>query len=135
MTFDFSTVKPNDTHNMKKRVLVIEDEEDLREVIKDLLEIVGVDIDLAVDGLEGIELQKAHSYDLVISDLKMPRCSGLEVLKWMRGQNIQTPVIFQTGHGSAKLMEDSSNTGILAVLEKPWDHEVLMDLTTKALGL
>ncbi|MBK7961809.1 MAG: response regulator [Bdellovibrionales bacterium] len=120
---------------MKKRVLVIEDEEDLREVIKDLLEILGVDIDLAVDGLEGIELQKAHSYDLVISDLKMPRCSGLEVLKWMRGQNIQTPVIFQTGHGSAKLMEDSSNTGILAVLEKPWDHEVLMDLTTKALGL
>lgn len=120
---------------MKKRVLVIEDEEDLREVIKDLLEILGVDIDLAVDGIEGIEQQKKNSYDLVISDLRMPRCSGLEVLKWMRSQNIQTPIIFQTGHGYANLTKDVGDSSILAILEKPWDHEVLMNLVTKALGL
>lgn len=120
---------------MRKKVLVIEDEEDLREVIKDLLEILGVEIDMAVDGIEGIDLQKAHTYDLVISDLRMPRCSGLEVLKWMRSQNIQTPVIFQTGHGYANLVKDVSDSGVIAILEKPWDHEVLMKIVTKALAL
>ncbi len=120
---------------MKKRILIIEDEEDLREVIKDLLEIWDLDIDVAVDGLEGIECQKKQTYDLVISDLRMPRCSGLDVLKWMRTQSIQTPVIFQTGHGYADLKKDTENSGILAILEKPWDHEVLMNLVKKAINL
>ncbi len=119
--------------NAKKRVLIIEDEPELREVLKDLLDDLGVDSELAENGEVGINKQKLTQFDLVISDLKMPKCSGLEVLKWMRSQKNQTPFIIQTGHGQANLEKEAAPLGVIGILEKPWDHRVLSDMIKNVL--
>ncbi|MBL7672038.1 MAG: response regulator [Bdellovibrionaceae bacterium] len=118
---------------MKKKVLVVEDEIELRTVLCDLLDYIGLEVTEAENGLIAIEKLKANRFDVIISDLRMPKCTGLEVLNWVRTQKIGTPFIIQTGHGEPDLSQKTANLGVFAILEKPWDHQYLMDIVKKAI--
>ena len=80
----------------KIKVLLIEDEITLAKIIKDTLESVGFDVCLAYDGEEGLKLFFESKPDVLISDIMMPKISGLDVVQRIRKTDQTTPVIFLT---------------------------------------
>lgn len=123
----------NSSAPIKGRLLIIDDESELLEVLSALLEDSASEIHRANNGIEGIDLLKSHQFDAVLSDEKMPKKSGLEVLKWMRenGQNI--PFIIHTGYGQKDMVLEAQRLGVYAFIDKPWDENALITTVERAL--
>lgn len=117
----------------KGRLLIIDDESELREILSSLLEESASEIHQAANGLEGINLLKAHAFDAVLSDEKMPKKSGLEVLKWMRESGLQIPFIIHTGYGQKEMVQEAQRLGVYAFIDKPWDERTLISTVERAL--
>ncbi|WP_413586986.1 response regulator [Bdellovibrio sp. HCB274] len=115
------------------KLLIIDDEEDLREVLTAILEDSAGQIDTAANGIEGIEKLKSNHYDAILSDEKMPKKSGLEVLKWMRENNINTPFIMHTGYGQKDIIQEAQKLGVFALIDKPWNEKKLIETVKTAL--
>ncbi len=81
------------------RILIIEDEPQMREGLKDNLEIEGYDVDAAAEGATGLQKLLDNTYDLVILDVMLPKMSGFDVLKNAREKGVGTPVIMLTAKG------------------------------------
>lgn len=121
------------TQEKKGRLLIIDDEFELREVLIALLETSASLIQEAANGVEGIELLKTQQFDAVLSDEKMPKKSGMDVLKWMRENGINTPFIIHTGYGQKDIVYDAQRLGVYAFVSKPWDERALIRTIEEAL--
>src|SRR5881392_3307019 len=86
----------------KGKVLVIDDEADIREGLQMLLESEGYAVDMAQNGTEGLAQLDARAYDLVLLDLMMPDKSGMEVLAEAREKDRETPIFMITAYGSVE---------------------------------
>lgn len=117
----------------KGKLLIIDDESELREVLIALLEDSAHEICTAANGLEGIDLLKTQKFDAVLSDEKMPKKSGLDVLKWMRENEIHTPFIIHTGYGQKEMVQEAQRLGVFAFIDKPWDERNLIHTVERAL--
>jgi DNA-binding NtrC family response regulator len=117
---------------MKKRILVVEDEEKLRRVIELQLVSAGFDVDQA--GTAEAALRLADRADLVLTDFKLPRMDGLEFLGLIRRQNAQIPVIIMTAFGSVETAVEGMKGGATHFLLKPFSPHHLMQVVGKALG-
>ncbi|MBO9668751.1 MAG: response regulator [Bdellovibrio sp.] len=117
----------------KGKLLIIDDEAELREVLIAILEDSAHEICVAANGLEGIDLLKAQTFDAVLSDEKMPKKTGLEVLKWMRENQIETPFIIHTGYGQKEMVQEAQRLGVFAFIDKPWDERNLIRTVERAL--
>ena len=82
------------------RILIVDDEEDIRESLETLLTIEGYSVDMAVNGTTGLDRMARSSYDLVLLDLMMPDKSGMEVLAEVRQRDRETPIFLITAYGS-----------------------------------
>ncbi len=113
---------------MKFNVLVVDDERNIRTGLGKALELDGYEVHLASDGQEALELVTSNEIDLVITDLKMPRVSGEELLKRVVSTNPAIPVIILTGHGSIESAVNAMRLGAYDFLTKPpnLDHLSLM---------
>jgi DNA-binding NtrC family response regulator len=118
---------------MKKRILVVEDEEKLRRVIQLQLLSAGFDVDQAGTAEDG--LKSADRADLVVTDLKLPRMDGLEFLATIRRQNTQVPVIIMTAFGSVEAAVQAMKSGATDFLLKPFSLDHLMQVVGKALEI
>ena len=78
------------------KILIVEDEPSMRLGLKDNLEFESYQVELAIDGAEGLQKAIAADYDLIILDVMMPKMSGFDVCKAMRKSGIKTPIIFLT---------------------------------------
>ena len=110
----------------KGRILVVDDESEIRESLETLLTLEGYSVDLAVNGTEGLRKAEAGSYDLVLLDLMMPDRSGMEVLKDFRERDAETPVFMITAYGSVEVAVDALKSGANDYFSKPWDNEKLL---------
>ena len=81
------------------RILIVEDEPNMRMGLKDNLEFEGYEISIAEDGEKGLKMIRENQYNLVILDVMMPKISGLDVCKTIRKEGVQTPVILLTAKG------------------------------------
>ncbi len=124
----------NDSKLSQGRLLIIDDEPELREVLVMLLEDYVDSIALASDGVEAIELLQKQQFEAVLSDEKMPKKSGLDVLKWMREQNIKTPFIIHTGYSQSDIMLEAQKLSVFGFIEKPWIEKHLIETVTQALA-
>ena len=110
-----------------KRVLVVEDDEDIRTVICMMLGDVGYNVYEACDGLEAVDAMKRRRYDAVVTDYHMPRMDGLELLDLATAMWPDTPVILAS---SDALLTDQAGDGLLApayaVLAKPFESAHLL---------
>lgn len=97
---------PHDTAaaRHRARILVAEDDEDLRLTICDWLSLKGHEVAAAQDGLEALELASRTAFEVVLTDLKMPRCDGLHLLSVLKARDPLVQVVFLTGEAS---MEDA----------------------------
>jgi two-component system copper resistance phosphate regulon response regulator CusR len=108
------------------RILVVEDEPDLSEVVQELLEDQCYAVDVAADGTTADELMAVNTYDLVILDWTIPGPSGLELLRHWRGQGYETPVLMVTGRAAIEDKLDGLDTGADDYLTKPFSFAELL---------
>jgi len=110
----------------KGRVLVVDDEVDIRESLETLLELEGYTVELAQNATEGLKKIETGSYDLVLLDLMMPDRSGMEVLQDVRERDTETPIFMITAYGSVEVAVKALKAGANDYFSKPWDNEKLL---------
>ena len=110
----------------KGKVLVVDDELDIRESLELLLTTEGYAVDLAQNGTEGLHKMETRGYDLVLLDLMMPDRSGMEVLREVRERDRETPIFMITAYGSVEAAVDALKLGANDYFSKPWDNEKLI---------
>ena len=118
---------------MKKRILVVEDEEKLRRVIELQLMSAGFDVDKAATAEDGLKI--VDRADLVLTDLKLPHMDGLQFLGLIRRQNAQVPVVMMTAYGTVETAVESMKAGATDFLLKPFSLDHLMQVVYKALEM
>ncbi len=107
-------------------MLVIDDESDIRDSLKDLLGSEGYAVDLAQNANEGLHKMESRGYDLVLLDLMMPDRSGMEVLQEVRQRDRETPIFMITAYGSVEAAVKALKFGANDYFSKPWDNEKLL---------
>jgi DNA-binding NtrC family response regulator len=118
--------------NKAGRILVIDDEWSIRDILSNILVGEGFEVDTAEDGQEGIEKLEAGNYDLVITDLKMPKVDGIEVLRHLAKMNVRTLGIVATGYGSIESAVEALRLGAFDYITKPFHLDEIKILVHKA---
>ncbi len=108
------------------RILIAEDERDLNELIRKKLTGEGYSVDACFDGQEALDYLMSAEYDGVILDVMMPKMDGMQVLREMRGQGIQTPVMFLTARDSVDDRVKGLDAGAKDYMVKPFAFRELM---------
>ena len=117
------------------RFLVVDDNEDIRDVFCRLIERAGHDADTAVDGQEAVETLQQDTFDVMLLDLTMPRMTGVDVVRWLRAKPDVAPdlrivvISAWAGEHRAVLQE----LGITTVMQKPLRIQQLTDLIAETL--
>jgi DNA-binding NtrC family response regulator len=114
------------TTAVKGRILVVDDEADIRESLHYLLTQEGYGVELATGADEGLRKIEVAGYDLVLLDLMMPDRSGMEMLRELRERDRETPVFLITAYGSTQVAVDAMKAGANDFFEKPWSNEKLL---------
>ncbi len=114
-------------------ILVIDDEKSIRNTLKDILEFEGHTVDLASDGMEGLGLLPKKDYDIVLSDIKMPKMDGLELLPKILEIKNDVQIIMISGHGSIDNAVEAIKKGAYDFIEKPLDLNRLLITIKNAL--
>ena len=102
-----------------EKILVIDDSPEIVNLFSDYLQTEGYEVDTAGDGAIGISLVERNSYDLIVTDLKMPGTDGMEVLKYIREHSPDTLCIILTGYGTVKSAVEAIKMGAFDYLTKP----------------
>lgn len=119
--------------NVQKRVLLVDDEVGVRQSWDRFLSDAGFDVTTAEDGERAIGRLKREPVDVVVSDLKMPRMDGMELLRWLQHEQPETPFILLTGYGSEEVERRVEELGGFSYLHKPVNPEALSAVITAAL--
>lgn len=127
----------NDRWRGSGMILVIDDEETVREVAASMLESIGFSPVVAKDGLEGLRVLRQHgdAVKAILLDFSMPLLDGEGTLLEIAKLRPEVPVLFMTGHGARDFRPRSEGTQIVGLLGKPFSMEVLQMQLRKALGL
>ncbi len=110
----------------KGRILVVDDEVDIRESLEVLLTMENYQVDMAPNATEGQRKIETGNYDLVLLDLMMPDRSGMEVLRDVRERDTETPIFMITAYGSIEVAVNALKNGANDYFSKPWDNEKLL---------
>src|SRR6195256_2823997 len=108
------------------RILVIDDEPDIRDSLEALLASENYRVELAANATEGLKRLEGSAYDLVLLDLMMPDKSGMQVLEEVRTRDRETPIFMITAYGSVEVAVDALKRGANDYFPKPWDNEKLL---------
>ncbi len=108
------------------RILVVEDERTLANLIKEGLEEENFSVDVAYDGEEGLFLAENEPYDAIILDIMLPKVDGIEILKQVRAKGIKTPVLMLTAKSSIEDKVLGLDSGADDYLTKPFSFEELL---------
>ena len=108
------------------KILAIDDEQSIRESLKEILEYEKHVVDLASNGEEGIQMFQDDKFDAVLLDIKMPQMDGIEVLDKLIATSPDIPVIMISGHGTIDTAVESIKKGAFDFIEKPLDLNRLL---------
>jgi len=109
------------------KILLVEDDFELADIMKDQFELFGCEVDLAQNGIEAIDRLKEKNYTCIISDIRMPKMDGISMLSKIREMGIDTPTVIMTGFSNYTEKEVIS-TGAAVLLEKPFTTDKLKEL-------
>lgn len=120
---------------MSNRILIIDDEEHIRRMMRLTLEVAGYEIEEAKDGREGTELfGDGSSWAVVILDQRMPGMDGLDTLRQLKKQNANARIVMATAYASIELAVDAMKLGATDFVRKPMTPEALRNAVTAALA-
>lgn len=118
----------------RPRILVVDDEASIRDLLSKTLALADYDVDVAPDGRSAIERLRMLAYDLLITDLKMPGMDGLGVIREARRLRADLPVIIITGFSTEASAIEAANLGVAGYLTKPFRVPRVLAVAAKALG-
>ena len=117
----------------KKNILIVDDQEIIRDFLYEVL-IEDYEVNAVTDGDEAIDELSQKKYDLIITDLKMERVQGEEVVKFVHETEPDSKVIVISGYSSLYSVSQSVNNGAFAFLSKPFSIKKLLSTVTAAIG-
>jgi len=130
--------KREETTSKKRRILVVEDEFGLQATLREVFQLEGYDVRVAVDGDEGYEIYRRFKPDLVLTDIVMPRMSGLELVREIRKSDRGIKVVYMSGFFGVKTLKRELDDEVARygypVLPKPTKISVLLELVKEYLG-
>jgi excisionase family DNA binding protein len=118
----------------RKRVLVVDDEASIRDLLSKTLALAEYDVDTAGDGASALDRMRAFAYDLLIADLKMPGMDGLTLIRQAKRLKADLPVIIITGFSTESSAIEAVNLGVAGYLTKPFRVPQVLAAAAKALG-
>jgi FixJ family two-component response regulator len=116
-----------------KLVAIVDDDDSLRIAVQDLLEAVGLPAQGFASAEEFLKSGIQRGTACLITDIRMPGMSGLELQKQLNAERCRIPIIFITAHGDEKMRLQARREGAVEFLSKPFDNEVLLDSVRAAL--
>ena len=120
---------------LMQRILVIDDDETVRDVLQSFLSSKGFEVTLATEGQSGIDLIKSNTFDIILTDLVMPGIGGIEILKEISSSNINTPVLVITAFGTVQTAVEAMKLGAFEYVTKPFNLDEIMIVINKALNV
>ncbi len=120
--------------NTRQRVLVVDDEAGIRDLLSKTLALAEYDVDTAPDGTSALDRMRAFNYDLLIADLKMPGMDGLTLIRQAKRIKADLPVIIITGFSTESSAIEAVNLGVAGYLTKPFRVPQVLAAASKALG-
>jgi len=120
--------------NARPRILVVDDEASIRDLLAKTLALAEYEVDVAPDGRAALERMRLYPYDLLIADLKMPGIDGLTVIKEAKRYKTDLPVIIITGFSTESSAIEAVNLGVAGYLTKPFRVPQVLAAAAKALG-
>jgi DNA-binding NtrC family response regulator len=108
------------------RILIIDDEAAIRDSLETLLTLEGFTVEMATEGVSGMDMLTSHEYDLLLLDLSMPGESGIDLLPGIKRLRPELPVIMITAYGTVGNVVDALRAGADNFVQKPWDNEKLL---------
>ena len=118
----------------RSRVLVVDDESSIRELLQKTLALAEYDVDIAPDGRAALERLRLGNYDLLIADLKMPGMDGLTLIREAKRLKADLPVIIITGFSTESSAIEAVNLGVAGYLTKPFRVPQVLAAAARALG-
>lgn len=118
----------------RARVLVVDDEQPIRDLLSKTLALADYEVDVAPDGRTAVDRMRIIHYDLLITDLRMPGVDGLNVIREARRLKADIPVIIVTGYSSEASAIEAINLGVQGYLTKPFRVPRVLAAAAKALG-
>jgi excisionase family DNA binding protein len=118
----------------RPRVLVVDDEASIRDLLAKTLALAEYEVDVAPDGRSALERMRMYAYDLLIADLKMPGMDGLTVIREAKRYKSDLPVIIITGYSTESSAIEAVNLGVAGYLTKPFRVPQVLAAAAKALG-
>ncbi|MBI5626214.1 MAG: response regulator [Nitrosomonadales bacterium] len=122
---------------MSHKILVVDDEEEVRKTIRLQLKGTGLEVVEAEDGKKGIEMldsENALTMDAILCDVRMPKVNGVDAISYFRREYPSIPVIVLTGYPDVKLAVDFMKEGVVEYLVKPVEKSKLVDVITNAIS-
>jgi len=122
------------TVSNRARILVVDDESSIRDLLTKTLSLSDYDVDTAPDGGAALERLRLYPYDLLIVDLKMPGIDGLTVIREAKRLKADIPVIVITGFSTEYAAIEALNLGVTSYLTKPFHVRQVLAAAAKAMG-
>ena len=123
---------PQQSRLAETAVLVVDDEEIMRDVLESLLVREGCSVQLAADGAEGLAAAQAGRFDAVLLDVMMPGVNGMDALKTLQQRDPDLPVIMVTAYGTTQTVRDALKGGAFDFIEKPFTNEDVVQVVLNA---
>ncbi len=123
-------LETNETTRPVQRILLVDDEEMVRNTTKEILNYLGYEVTVASDGEEAIELYKNHKdkIDLLIIDLIMPKMNGVTCYEHIKEIDPNVPVVISSGISEVSKKESILQLGVVAFIQKPFTIDVLQSM-------
>ena len=115
----------------KTKILIIDDDHNMADSLRDILELEGYEVTLKERGREALELATRQDFDCFLFDIRMPGLNGVDALKELKGLKKDPFVILMTGYSRDELIDDALKDGAADVMTKPLDIEKLLRLLEK----
>ncbi|SFC64258.1 response regulator [Clostridium uliginosum] len=120
---------------MKKKILIVDDEKNIRISLERCLVSENYEVECACDGNEALTKLRSKNYDLILMDIQMPKKTGLQVLQQIREEGISTRAIMMTAYGTVNIAVDSMKLGAVDFISKPFTVKkvkaIVMDVINK----
>lgn len=121
------------------KILVIEDDVHMQQMLTTLIERAGFDADIVYDGLDGLKMFAENEYDLVVTDMNMPDIDGLEVITEIQKVRPDIPIITISGGDPMQgkdmtKLHQSRKMNVFAIFKKPFSHDEFIETVRNAIG-
>ncbi|MFQ6038230.1 MAG: sigma-54-dependent transcriptional regulator, partial [Candidatus Aminicenantales bacterium] len=123
----------DDSVRTMEKILVIDDEKSILDLLSVVFEKEGYKVETCLSATRAVELLDGQDFDLIISDIKMPRMSGLELLKYVRDNRPAIPIVLITAYGTIKQAVEALKAGAADYVVKPFDVEELKIIVAQGL--